>query len=679
MKGAYLLLSIFASCSSDIEEIIPPTSSEEVNKVIVNLPKTEISSESRVHINIGNSVDYIWESTDILGIFPEQGYQVAFPLNVSSNSNSATFEGGGWGLLANTKYAAYYPFDYDNKRNDSIPITYLGQKQVGNANTSYADNYNFMAAHGSKPSGGTLNFIMQRLGRLIILKFNVPEPTTLTSVKLMAPEKVFITKGYFNLWDETLSIKSTEMSYALNIDLENITTTTPDEEVTVYFFIAPVNLSGKSLTIEATDIKGNKILSTVAGKDMTASKAFALTGSSTTEVEVTEAGTLQEKLGDKYLNIVSLKIKGEINGTDIALIRSMLDHSNYGKLINLNMKDTRIVAGGNPYYSNYTTTDDIIGDYMFLSCHPLQSIILPKNIKSISKYAFANCYALSNITIPNTVSSIGENAFNNTALVKVIIPDNVKSIGTQAFSSCNQLKSIKLGNGISTINNDTFNNCSSLEEIELPYNITSIGENSFYACMRLSNVKIHGKVTSIGHSAFIYCSSLKTINLPICLEKIGTTAFKNCKSLEEITLPANLTTINHQAFFDCTSLKSVTLSPNLSFSETTNTYIFAGCTSLSNVIISSGIKIIPQDMFRGCISLKEVTIPSSVTTIGGLAFYQSGLEKVYIHCTTPPTMITSFYEIPSTCVLYVPKGYVDTYKNSTGWNTSFSDIKEIEE
>ena len=677
-KGAFLLLLTLAACTSDLEEVTSVGGLEEIKKVTVTLPEINVSTESRISIEVGSGVNYIWESTDTLGIFPMQGYQVAFPLNTSSNSNSATFEGGGWGLLANTEYAAYYPFRYNNQKSSSIPITYIGQKQVGNKNTSYADNYNYMISRGSKPVGGSLNFTMQFLGRFIILKFNVPEPTTLSSVKLIAPENVFTTKGYFNLWEETPSIVSTETSNSLTIELENITTTSTNEEVTVYFFMAPVDLSGKTLSIEATDTNGNKILSTVAGKDMTDSKAYALTGSPITEIEVTEAGTLQNKLGDDYMNITSLKIKGKLNGTDIALIREMSENYSHNKLINLDMEDVEIVAGGTPYYSNYITTDNVIGECMFMSCQ-LQSVILPKNIISIKKQAFTNCIALSSSSIPNTVTSIGESVFDNCALSEITVPDNVISIGKSAFNSCNNLKHINIGNGINSIEEQTFGDCSHLEKIELPYNITKIGNNAFYACMRLSNIKIRGSVTSIGQLAFAYCSSLETIDLPPTVESIGAQAFNYCTSLKEIILPFNLTAIKSSAFYGCTSLRSINLPSNLSFDEVRDNYIFAGCTALNNVNISPGIKVIPQDMFRGCTSLKQITIPSSVTTIGGLTFYQSGLEKVYVHCTTPPTMTSSFYEIPTSCVLYVPKGYVDTYKGSTSWSSSFANIKEMEE
>lgn len=231
----------------------------------------------------------------------------------------------------------------------------------------------------------------------------------------------------------------------------------------------------------------------------------------------------------------------------------------------------------------------------------------------------------------------------------------------------------------STIGKYMFHDLTNLKHIILPQSTTMIEEYAFYGCTSLKSVHIPDNTTTIKDAAFYGCTNLTNVLLSKNLTRIGRSAFESCSSLKNITLPISLTAIDGQAFYKCSSLTSINLPPNLSLSGITNNYIFASCTSLNNVSISPGIKVIPQDIFRECTSLKEITIPSSVNTIEGLAFYRSGLEKVYIHCTTPPTMITSFYEIPSTCVLYVPKGCVDTYKNSTGWNTSFSDIKEIEE
>ena len=124
--------------------------------------------------------------------------------------------------------------------------------------------------------------------------------------------------------------------------------------------------------------------------------------------------------------------------------------------------------------------------------------------------------------------------------------------------------------------------------------------------------------------------------------------------------------IGESAFYGCTSIRSITLPPSLLLDEIRDSYIFAGCTGLANLNISSGVKVLSQDMFRECSALKQVIIPSSVTTIGTLAFYRAPLEFVYVLSTTPPTLSgqTAFMDVPSSCILYIPKGCKDAYESS---------------
>ena len=278
LKGACLLLSILCACSPDLEHTIL-SQIEGINKIVVTLPESPLLTNSRTNIEVGNTVKYTWASTDTLGIFPDVGFQAAFPTASSSGSASATFSGGGWALKPSSQYAAYYPFNYDNRRIDCIPISYLGQKQKGNKNTYLVGKYDFLAAKATTPTNGAVDFKMERLGRFIILKFNVPEPTTLKSVKFSSSFNVFIKNGYIDLTADPLSINcndnNSKSSY-LTIDLEDITTTKSNEEVTVYFFTNPINLQYSLVNIEVTDINNNILKYIAEGKDLRPNKAYAL-------------------------------------------------------------------------------------------------------------------------------------------------------------------------------------------------------------------------------------------------------------------------------------------------------------------------------------------------------------------------------------------------------------------
>ena len=53
----------------------------------------------------------------------------------------------------------------------------------------------------------------------------------------------------------------------------------------------------------------------------------------------------------------------------------------------------------------------IIGEKAFYSCIYLESVQLPKFIKTIKKNAFENCVSLKSLELPDTIAKIEENAF----------------------------------------------------------------------------------------------------------------------------------------------------------------------------------------------------------------------------------------------------------------------------
>ena len=110
-----------------------------------------------------------------------------------------------------------------------------------------------------------------------------------------------------------------------------------------------------------------------------------------------KAGTLPNMItSSEMYKITNLKIIGEINGTDLRMIRDMAGSSSNGnstdgKLSVLDLSKAKIVEGGDCYYIDYYTSNDVIGSYAFQDCYGLTSLTLPAGITSISSYAFGNC------------------------------------------------------------------------------------------------------------------------------------------------------------------------------------------------------------------------------------------------------------------------------------------------
>ena len=119
-------------------------------------------------------------------------------------------------------------------------------------------------------------------------------------------------------------------------------------------------------------------------------------------IELERAGTLPDRIGSsrKY-KITNLKIIGEINGTDLRMIREMagrdyIGNSTDGKLSVLDLSEAKIVEGGDCYYNDYHhydyyTSNDVIGWYAFMDCYRLTSLTLPAGITEIDYSAFSYC------------------------------------------------------------------------------------------------------------------------------------------------------------------------------------------------------------------------------------------------------------------------------------------------
>ena len=125
-------------------------------------------------------------------------------------------------------------------------------------------------------------------------------------------------------------------------------------------------------------------------------------------IKLDEAGTLPNKIGStKKYQITNLKIIGEINGTDLRMIREMAGcdyncEKTGGKLSMLDLSDTKIVKGGLPYIKylgGVYTSNDKLGYAAFSDCSGLTSLTIPSSVTSIGWGAFCGCSGLTSIYV----------------------------------------------------------------------------------------------------------------------------------------------------------------------------------------------------------------------------------------------------------------------------------------
>ena len=237
-------------------------------------------------------------------------------------------------------------------------------------------------------------------------------------------------------------------------------------------------------------------------------------------LHVERAGTLHGMINASRLPyITDLKLTGELNGTDISFIRTLVKKN----LRFLDLSEARIVEGGAIYYSNYRTSNDIIGSYMFynpdyspISPCAISKINLPNSVTGIEEGAFKSCTRLTDINIPNSVTSIGPETFTVcTSLTDINIPNSVTSIGERAFSGCTSLTDINIPDAVKSIEPETFSGCTRLTDINIPNSVTSIGYEAFADCDNLKSVYMNASTPPfIGSQAFHNISKDLTIYIP---------------------------------------------------------------------------------------------------------------------------------------------------------------------
>lgn len=274
-------------------------------------------------------------------------------------------------------------------------------------------------------------------------------------------------------------------------------------------------------------------------------------------------------------------------------------------------------SNGEPNY------DDGVRWWWNAAPNGVSELQLGTGITKIGNHAFLGQKYLSNLTIPLNVTEIGDGAFANTGITNVNIEgdsgneraQNLK-IGSYAFKSIplkrfKVLKNYEMGSYV-------FSN-SGLEEIEFCNGITSIPEGICYECLDLNNVIKTNTITEIKDKAFYGCVSLTT---------------------EEYNdIVANVTIIGNYAFARCTGLTGNVEVKNIVTSL--GTWVFSECQSIDKVEIKASIAEIPEGTFYKCIALKEVVKPSTIKTIGKMAFSEceSLTTEKYDNIVTNVTVI----------------------------------------
>ncbi len=259
VSAPLLILTTISCARTESDSGIKPNSESEPGKELAEIAflidNFRDDAETKTSTVLENgSIIYAWEATDTIGIFPNTGYQVAFPIGDQGGDAYATFNGGGWALKDNATYSAYYPFEYMNKRANLIPLVFTGQVQNGN-NLNHIGDFDYMASVPTAPANGAVTFLLKHLGCLVWLNLTMPNAATFTTLSISSNNKVFKTAVYANILDENLPLTTAATSDHVVLNLENVTVD-GNNLLQAFMMVAPTDIADGEYYISATDDAG---------------------------------------------------------------------------------------------------------------------------------------------------------------------------------------------------------------------------------------------------------------------------------------------------------------------------------------------------------------------------------------------------------------------------------------
>ena len=305
----------------------------------------------------------------------------------------------------------------------------------------------------------------------------------------------------------------------------------------------------------------------------------------------------------------------------------------------------------------------------------IESIKIPKNIKSINSSAFRDLSKLKKFIVDDendffttiddalyskdkkTIIKYPQGKDSNIARVysyaETISPyafagcskleeikayDGIKNIGEYAFEDCKSLKAFTVPEGITKLENGTFGYCENLEILNLPSTLQDFNHYIINGCYSLKEINIKGNnnylveqngcIYNNKRDTLLWCVNISNNEEVIVPEGVTTIydyAFASCKNLKRIILPEGLNKINAYTFLDCENLVDVNIPSTV---KEIDSSAFSMCNSLESIDISDGVEKMGNYIFSQCEKLEYIKIPDSVKEIGHNLISEDSTTKI---------------------------------------------------
>lgn len=627
---------IFVSCEDEKEMFLAESLNEDLTGIQFIVEDFDYEDGGR--ISVTPQAHFTWEEGDKLGVFPLNGKQTEFIISTGAGANSAMFNGGEWSLRPTTQYAAYYPLvEQFNLNKSCITINYSGQKQDGNGSTDHLGDYDFLAStFVSTNESGFCNFSMKHLGCLVRIVLTMPDADTYSQLRFETPTGGIPYIFTYGLGEDVVSLTTTESAEFGYLGLTNVSTTAANQTITLYMMAPPRNLLGENVTLTVIGAK-RTYSATIAGKNMIAGKAYALSATCQNAIPYLTFHAAQESTLQLNKSVTSLQYSLN-GGTWTTLGTSKITFG--GSHGDLQLRGKSSTGTGDAQFTLSQTCD----------------IRCSGDIRTLVDY--------ENYTSCNCSSATFKNLFKNcTSLTSC--PDLPATLlaewcYSQMFSGCTSLKvapSLPATQLVDYCYYYMFNGCKSLTSTPV-LSSKQLADYCYYGmfagCTSLADAP-ELPATQLYAGCYYYmfkgCTSLAVApELPAfqmqrsCYEGM----FHGCKSLTSAPqLPATQLANNcyYGMFNGCTSLVKAPALPATQLANNCYYNLFSGCSALTVAPSLPATQLADWcygRMFANCTSLISAPILPATQLAGSCYQYMFyGCTSLSVASSLPATQLAN--------------------------------------
>ena len=155
------------------------------------------------------------------------------------------------------------------------------------------------------------------------------------------------------------------------------------------------------------------------------------------------------------------------------------------------------------------------------------------------------------------------------------------------------------------------------------------------------------------------------------IKEIQYNSFSDCESLTSVIFPSTLTTIGGTSFGH-SGIVSISFNKNIEIIEH---FAFSSCYKLKEInLVEVKIKTLEYGTFSHC-KLEVIYLPKGLIEMKQIVFAYNPLKNIFCYSKNPSNMFdfttenATFKNVDiGNCIVHVPKGTVNIYKETKGWS-----------